>query len=55
MCNTPNVDLVNMNACIKFGEILSISSHDIERKQNFGINRALDKLYFQKSTVFVHF
>ena len=25
-----------MNANIKFGEFLSICSHDIERKQNFG-------------------
>ena len=31
MCNNPNVDLVNMNAYIKFGEILSICSQDIER------------------------
>ena len=30
MCNNPNLDLVNMNACIKFGEILSICSQDIE-------------------------
>ena len=28
-----------MNAYIKFGEILSICSQDIERKQNFGINQ----------------
>ena len=33
MCNNPNVDLVNMNAYIKFDEILSICSQDIERKQ----------------------
>ena len=38
-CDNPNIDLVNMNAYIKFGEILSISSQDIERKQNFGINQ----------------
>ena len=38
MFNDPNVDLVNMNANIKFGEILSISSQDIERKRNFGLN-----------------
>ena len=37
MCDNPNVNLVNMNAYIKFGEILSISSQDIERKRNFGI------------------
>ena len=35
MCNTPKTDLVNMNAYIKFGEILSISSQDNERKQFF--------------------
>ena len=39
MCNNPNIDLVNMNAYIKFGEILSTCSQDIERKQNFGINQ----------------
>ena len=39
MCNNPNLDLVNMNAYIKFGEILPIGSQDIERKQNFGINK----------------
>ena len=32
--NNPNVDLVNMNACIKFGENQSICSRDIERKRN---------------------
>ena len=39
MCNNPNVDLVNMNAYIKFGEILSICCQAIERKQNFGDNQ----------------
>ena len=38
-CDNPNVDLVNMNAYITFGEFLSISSQDIERKLNFGINQ----------------
>ena len=33
--DNPNVDFVNMNAYIKFGEILSISSQDIERKTKF--------------------
>ena len=37
MCNNPKQDLVNMNAYIKFGEILSIGSQDIERKRNFCI------------------
>ena len=35
MCNSPNVDLVNMNTYIKFGDILSICSQYIERKQNY--------------------
>ena len=39
MCNNPNVNLVNMNAYIKFGEILSICSQDIEQKLNFGVNQ----------------
>ena len=37
--NNPNIDLVNINASTKFGEILSICSQDIERKQNFGVNQ----------------
>ena len=39
MCNNPNVDLVNMNAYINFGENLSFCSQDIEREQNFGVNQ----------------
>ena len=39
MCNNPNLDLVNINAYIKFGEILSICTQYIERKQNFGVNQ----------------
>ena len=39
MCNNPTLDLVNMNAYIKFGEILSVRSHDIERKPNFVIDQ----------------
>ena len=39
MCNNPKLDLVNMNAYIKLGEILSICSQDIERKQNLGVNQ----------------
>ena len=34
MCNNPNIDLVNMNAYIKFGELMTICSQDIEWKQN---------------------
>ena len=30
MCNNPKLDLVNLNAYIKFDEILSIFSQDIE-------------------------
>ena len=37
--NIPNVDLVSINSYIKFGEIQSICSQDIERKRNFGINQ----------------
>ena len=36
-CNNPKLDLVNMNACIKFGENMSVSSLDIERKRNFRV------------------
>ena len=36
-CNNPKLDLANMNAYIKFGEILSIGSQDIERKQNYSL------------------
>ena len=39
MCNNPKLDLVNMNAYIKFGENMSASSQDIEWKQNFGVNQ----------------
>ena len=39
MCNDPILDLVNMNAYIKFGEILTICSQDIEQKLNFGVNQ----------------
>ena len=34
MCNNPIPDLFNMNAYIKFDEILSNCSQDIERKRN---------------------
>ena len=33
------LDIVNMNAYITFGEILSICSHDIERKRNFSMSQ----------------
>ena len=39
MCNNPKLDLVNMNAYIKFGENLSMCYQDIELKQNLGLNQ----------------
>ena len=49
--NNPNQDLVNMNAHTKFGEILSISSKDIEWKRNSDINqRARIEAYFSLYT-----
>ena len=39
--NNPNLGLVNIKACIKFGEILSICSQDIEWKRNYDINQGL--------------
>ena len=38
MSNNPKIDLVNMNAYIKFGENMSSGSQDIEGKRNFGVN-----------------
>ena len=38
-CNNPKLDLVNINAYIKFGEKKSNSSQDIEQKRDFGINK----------------
>ena len=35
MCNYPSLDLVNTNAFLKFGEILSFCSQDIEQKGNY--------------------
>ena len=37
--NKPNLDLVNIDLYTKFGSILSIHSHDIERKRNCEINQ----------------
>ena len=39
ICNNPKLDLVNVNTYIKFGEILSTCSQDIEWKQSFGVNQ----------------
>ena len=38
-CDNTSVDLVNMNAYLKLGEILSIISQYIVGKQNFGTNQ----------------
>ena len=38
-CNNPKLDLVNMNAYIKFDENMSSSSQDIEQKRKFGVNQ----------------
>ena len=38
-CKNPKLDLVNINAYIKFSEIMSICSQDIEQKRNFGVHR----------------
>ena len=38
-CNNPNLDLVNNNAFIKFGENLSICTQDIEWKRNSGVSQ----------------
>ena len=37
--NNRKQDLAKMNEDIKFGEILTIGSQDIERKRNFGANQ----------------
>ena len=39
MCNIPNLDIVNINAYAKLGQILSIRSLDIEGKRNSDINQ----------------
>ena len=38
-CNNPKLDLINMNAYIKFSGNQSICSKDIEGKQNSGVNQ----------------
>ena len=37
--NNPKLGLVNVDVYTKFGQILSIRSQDIERKQNFDVNQ----------------
>ena len=38
-CNNPNVDLIKVNAYVKFDQISSIRSQDIEWKRNFDDNQ----------------
>ena len=35
MCTNPKLDIVTVNAYIKYGENLSICSQDIERKRKY--------------------
>ena len=37
--NNPEVDVVNVDVHTKFGQILSISSRDIEQKRNSDVNQ----------------
>ena len=37
--NNPKLDVVNVDVNTKFGQILSIHSQDIERKQNSDVNQ----------------
>ena len=37
--NNPKLDVVNVDVYTKFGQILSIRSQDIERKQNYDVNQ----------------
>ena len=46
ICNNPKVDIINMNAYIKFAEILSICSQDNQGKQSFGVNQG-PKLWYK--------
>ena len=50
--NNPNLNLVNINAYTKFGEILSTCSPDIERKQEIltSIKGHSSVTYFRKMT-----
>ena len=50
MCNNPKLVPVNINANIKFGENMSRSSQDIERKQTFGIKGHNSGTNFRKIT-----
>ena len=39
MCINPKLDIVIINAYMKFDENISSSSQDLERKRNFGVNK----------------
>ena len=41
MGNNPKLDLVNVDMHTNFGQILSISSQDIEQKRNSEVNQGL--------------
>ena len=43
--NNPSLDLVSINSYIKFGQILSICSQNIERKQKTNINQGPSVCY----------
>ena len=52
MCDNPKLGLVNMTANINLVKKMSVSSQDIEWKQNFGINQGPLLLYkFAKNDV----
>ena len=38
-CNNPKLDLVDINAYINFGENMSSTSQDIERKRYLGVKK----------------
>ena len=44
-CTDPKIGVVNINAYLKFDEILSIFSQDIELKQTFGVNQEPELWY----------
>ena len=46
----PKLDLVNVDVHTKFGQILSICSQDIERKQNSDINQGPSVKILRKMT-----
>ena len=47
-CNNPKLDLAKINPYIKFGEILSFGSQDIEWKRKFGIKNHNSGSNFKK-------